>query len=312
MAQSTEGFRSEIGTKLDNKYTRVLYENRTAYILLIPTLLFLLVIVWIPFIQGVWMSFHDWPLAGEPTWVGLENYEFILGWSAFYTSLQATAFYLLAVLIQLVLALVAALTITNLTRFRKLFDGIFILPYTLAPVVAGSMWLYVLEPDIGPVFRILTSSGLLKDPIYWASNGPEAMAAIIFATGWQFWPFMYLIFLPTLRSIPESHYELANIYGAGRWEKFRHITLPQLKSAILVAVSIRIVWNLAKVSLPLEMTQGGPGWQTSILGVFIYRLAIDRGTFGMAYVPGIVLVIISMILVGLMINRFENLRSERI
>lgn len=312
MAQPVERSQGVVDALLDTKYGQILYENRTAYVLLIPTLLFLLVLVWIPFVQGIWMSFHEWPLVGEPKWVGLANYEFVLAWDAFYISLRATAVYLVTVLLQLGLALVAALTITSLTRYRGLIDGVFILPYTLAPVVAGAMWLYVLEPDIGPVFRILTSSGILEKPIYWGSNGPEAMAAIVLATGWQFWPFMYLIFLPTLQSIPDAHYELADIYGAGRLDKFVHITLPQLKSAILVAVSIRIVWNLAKVSLPLEMTQGGPGWQTSILGVFIYRLAIERGTFGMAYVPGIVLVIISMLLVGVMINRFESLRGERL
>lgn len=296
----------------DNKYVDVVYENRFPYLLLLPTMLFLLFIVWIPFIRGIWISFHNWPLAGATSWVGLANYEFLFTWDPFYTSLTVTVWYLATVVIQLGLALVAALTITNLNRFQSLFDGIFILPYTLAPVVAGSMWLYVFQPNIGPVFRVLTDAGILAQPIYWGSNGVTAMIAIILATGWQFWPFMYLIFVPTLESIPDEHYEVAEIFGAGRLQRFWHITLPQLKSAILVAVSIRIVWNLAKVSLPFEMTQGGPGWQTSILGVFVYRLTVERGTLGQAYVAGIVLVIVSMVLVGVMVNRFEQLRGERL
>ena len=294
----------------NTSYGEVLYANRFAYLMLLPTLLFLVLLLWIPFLRGIWISFHEWPLVGETTWVGLENYTYMFSWSGFHTSLKVTALYLLTVLIQLGIALVGALLVSGMDRFRGLVDGMLILPYTFPPVVSGTIWLYILDPDLGPLFQFLVDSGFIADPVYWQSDGVAGLAAIIFATSWQFWPFMYLIFLPTLDSIPEEHYEAAELYGAGRIQRFLRVTLPQLKTAILVAVTIRIVWNLAKVSLPYQMTQGGPGYDTSILGVLMYRFVNNRGSLGDAYVVGLVLAVVSFLVVALMIREFERSRRD--
>ena len=294
----------------NNEYQQIISENRFADAMLLPTLLFLIFLLWIPFIRGIWMSFHQWPLAGEPSWVGLENYRKIFSWSAFHTSLKATGIYLSTVVIQLILALTAALVVTNLNKSRNIFDGMMILPYTFPPIVSGTIWLYIMDPDLGPIFQWLVDNGVLSTTIYWQSDGPLALAAIVFATSWQFWPFMYLIFVPTLDSIPDEHYEAAALYGAGPIQRFVKVTLPRLKSAILVAVTIRIVWNLAKVSLPYQMTQGGPGYDTSILGVLMYRLVNNRNSLGEAYIVGIVLAVVSFLVVGLMIREFEKSRGD--
>lgn len=298
---------------IDGRISRIresLSEYWFEYTLFAPTLFILLAIVWYPMLQGIYMSFHDWPLLGEPTWVGLENYEFIFAWEVFYISFRGTIIYALSTFFMLAVALIAALLVANIDRFNSSVSALFMVPYTMPPVVTGVLWGFILDPGTGPTWKWLTQMGLLEQPIYWIQNGPTALAVIMFAITWTFWPFMFLVILATLDSLPEEHYETAKIYGAGRIQTFWHITLPQIKSAILVAISIRMVWNLTKVSQPLALTAGGPGYETSILAVFMYRFAWLDGELGRGFVVGMVLLAVTLGFVILFIREFEREAAE--
>ena len=289
----------------------VLEDHWFSYLLFLPTLLYLVFLLWIPFIRGVWMSFHEWSSGGgDATWVGLSNYVYLLNWDPFYTSLQATLGFGVATLVQLVLAVAAACLVANLSKFKSVVSTGLIIPYTMPPVVTGTIWLYLLDPNYGPIFQYLTEWGLLDQPIYWSSNGLPALTVLSGVLVWTFWPFMFLIILASRESIPEEYYETAQVYGANRVQTFLRITLPRLKSAILVALSIRIIWNLAKVSQAFQLTQGGPGYETSVLGVLLYRFAYNQGQFGMGFAVGMFLLALTIGFVALFIREFEKARKE--
>jgi len=282
-------------------------EYRFAYLLLVPTLLFMILLLWLPFLRGVWMTFHEWPLGfGEVGWVGFENYAFLFQWGPFYTSLKATVIFATTTLIQLGIALAAALAVKNINWGKNILSGLFLIPYTMPPVVTGTVWLFLLKPNFGPVFGYLQQWGILDQTIYWSTDGELALTIITLVTAWTFWPFMFLVIMATLQSIPDSHYESAKVYGANRVQQLRYVTLPQLKSAILVAVSIRIIWNLSKISQPLQMTQGGPGYETSLLAVTLYRFAWNDGQLGIAFAVGIILLILVFGFVVVFIREFER------
>ena len=256
------------------------------------------------------MSFHRWPLVGDPLWIGLENYTMLFSWDVFYTSLRATLIFSSATVLQLGVALAAALLVANTDTFENLLSGAYILPYTMPPVVTGTIWLYLLDPSVGPLFDYLIDLGLLEKPIYWTTSGDASLAVITLITTWTFWPFMFLILLASRQNIPSDHYEAAKVYGASRLQMLWRVTLPQLKSAILVAVSIRLIWNLSKISQPLQITGGGPGFDTSILGILLYRFTAQEGALGRAYAVGIVLLVITLVFVALFIREFERSHSE--
>lgn len=285
--------------------------HRFSYLLFLPTLLFIVVLLWLPFLTGVWMSFHEWSLQSEPTWVGLDHYAYLFTWDAFYTSLEATLFFGLTTFVQLGIAIVAALVLKEMRRFRALVSGIYLLPYTMPPVVIGTIWLFLLNPNFGPFFQFPIEMGLIEQPIYWSSDGTSALAVVTGVLAWTFWPFVFLIVFATLESIPDQYYEAAQVYGANRLQTFRHITLPQLKSAILVAISIRMVWNLSKISQPFQLTGGGPGYDTSVLGVLLYRFAYQQGRFGLGFAVGIVLLAIALVFVLAFFREFEKERAVR-
>jgi len=301
----------QVLTNPQQVYGRVqetLREHWFSYLLFVPTLLFLLLVVWIPFVQGIWMSLHNWPAFGETQWVGLENYAYIFQWDAFYTSLRATAIYMSMTVIQLGLALAASLASRNLKRFDNLVDGIFLIPYTMPPVVTGTVWLYILNPNNGPLFGWLVDWGLLSSPIFWGTDGTAAISLLTLIGSWTFWQFMYLIFIASLEGIPNEHYETARIYGASRIQQFLKVTLPQLKGALLIAISIRVVRNLVKVSQPLQITQGGPGYETSILAILLYRFTLNRRAYGLAFTIGVLMFLLSIGFTYLFIREFRQQR----
>jgi len=278
---------------------------------LVPTLAFLIFLLWVPFVQGIWMSFHNWPLIGEPKWEGLENYREFLSAGYFWVVLRSTIVYSFSTAIQLCIAMVAALALNQkFIKLKHVWRGVMIMPFAMPPVVTGAIWLYMLDPDMGMIQHYLQKFGILSEPLYWAVDPFWANIIITLVVSWTFWPFMFLIILASLQSIPESYYELAEVYGANLWQRFRVVTLPHIKGAIITAVTIRIVWNLAKIDQPLQLTGGGPGYETSVLSILTYRFAYFSGDFGMAFTVGIFLVLFTFILIAPFLKKFHGQLKE--
>lgn len=280
-------------------------ENKIDYLFLMPVVLFLVFLMWLPFLRGVWMSLHEWPILGEHTFIGIQNYTYLFGWQPFLTSIKVTAIFVITTFLQLAVALVAALGVKNLSRFENIISGTFLIPYTMPPVITGTIWLYLLNPTFGAINLYLVDIGIINNTISWSINGTSALGVVIFVSTWTFWPFMFLILLASLQNIPAEQYESAKIYGANRLQMFRKVTLPQLKSAIIVAVSIRTIWNLSKVSQPLQLTNGGPGYETSLLAVLLYRFTTKRGALGLSFAIGIILLIITLVFIALFLREFD-------
>lgn len=301
--------REEVGFSQVQKYRDLLAEHRFSLLMVLPTLFFLVFILWIPFIRGIWMSFHEWPFIGDPEWVGLGHYKYLFNWKPFFTSLEATAVFWTATIVQLGVALLAALLVKNASRFKSIISGGYLLPYTMPPVVTGTLWMYHLNPTLGPVSKYLVNNGIIDQPIYWNVDGDLALAVITLVAAWTFWPFMFLLIYASLENIPAEHYETGRVYGANRFQAFWYITLPQIKSAIIVAVAIRTVWNLTKISQAIQLTGGGPGYDTSILAVLMYNFAYLDARMGISYAAGMVLLAISIAFVLIFIRELNKERG---
>ena len=267
-------------------------------VFLAPTTAFMVLLLWYPFLQGVWMSLFRWPFLGTPEWRGVQNYVDFMAADYFWVALKSTFIYSLSTLFQLGLALTAALVLNQpFIRLQNLWRGVMLIAYAMPPVVVGAIWLFLLDPGLGMVTHYLLAWGILAEPIYWFSDGEWARWVITLVATWTFWPFMFLILLSALQGIPGSLYELGEIYGANLWQRFIHITLPHIKGAILVVVILRLAFNLAKIEQPFQLTGGGPGYETSILSVLVYRFAFMSGDFGMAFTVGIFLVVFTSVLI---------------
>ena len=215
-----------------------------------------------------------------------------------WTAIRATLIYSLSTLFQLILALAAALALKQkFVGWKPLWRGIMIISYAMPPVVVGAIWLFLLDPSLGMITHYLIEFGIIDYPIYWFSENLWAKWMITLVASWTFWPFMFLIILSSLQSIPESHYELAEIYGANMWQRFVTVTWPNIKGAIIVVVILRLAFNLAKIDQPFTLTGGGPGYETSVLSILMYRFAFMSGDFGMAFTVGMFLVAMTALLI---------------
>jgi ABC-type sugar transport system permease subunit len=238
-------------------------------------------------------------LLAEPTWRGLANYRDFLAADYFWTSIEATLIYSLSTAFQLILALVAALALKQtFVPWKPLLRGIMIIAYAMPPVVVGAIWLFLLDPNLGMVTNYLLELGIIDYPIYWFAENTWAKWTITLVASWTFWPFMFLIILSSLQGIPQSHYELAEVYGANLWQRFTTVTWPNIQGAILVVVILRLAFNLAKIDQPFQLTGGGPGYETSVLSILMYRFAFMSGDFGMAFTVGMFLVAITALLLA--------------
>jgi ABC-type sugar transport system permease subunit len=273
-------------------------ERRLTVLFLAPTVVFMVLLLWLPFLKGVWMSLHHWPFAGEPRFVGLANYVDFATAPYFRTSLEATLIFALSTLFQLVLALAAALVLSQrCVPLKSLWRGVMLIAYAMPPVVVGAIWLFLLDPTLGMVTHYLLKLGIIDQPIYWFAEAGWARWMITAVASWTFWPFMFLIILAALQAVPRSEYELAEIYGASVLQRFWIVTWPRIQGAILVVVILRLAFNLAKIEQPFQLAGGGPGYETSVLSILMYRVAFMSGDLGMAFTIGMFLVAVTLVLV---------------
>jgi ABC-type sugar transport system permease subunit len=283
-----------------------------AYLLVIPTALFMLTLIWSQFIYGIWLSFHEFTMISpEPEWIGLDNYRLLFTWEAVRTSIRVSVIYTIALTtIHILLGLLAALVVNRVNKFENLFSASYLLGYTVAPVVIGTLWVYLLQPRLGPIFNVLIELGVLNEPIFWSTNPTGSLIGIIVVGGWTFWPFAFIVFHASLQSIPDQHYEAAKIYGANRLQTFFRVTLPQLKSAFLMVLAIRLIWNVSKIGQPLQMTNGGPGYSTSVLGILLYNQARTGGRLGRGYAVGVLMFVLTLVFVALFIREYKRTTGE--
>lgn len=281
-------------------------ENKVAFFFLAPLLLFFILLMWYPLFQAIWMSFHDWVSYEDfHPFIGFQNYTWFVSSRNFIISLTATAVYFVGTFIQLFIALATAIFLSQgFIKFKSLWFGLYVLPYAIPPVVSGTIWLYLLQPNLGVVNHYLQK--LIGHPWYWSTSTWGARVIVTSALAWTFWPFMFIIILASLQKIPRSHYEAASVFGATWWQTIYKVVLPQIKNSILIVLIIRTVWNLVKVSQVLQLTEGGPGVDTSILPVLMYNYAYENADFGKATTIGLFLLLLIFLLVFPLVGRIQR------
>ena len=200
-----------------------------------------------------------------------------------------------ALTFEFLLGLTLAILLDGPLRGRSLFRSGLLIPMMLPPVVVGVVWRLMLNPDFGAVNGTLKGVGLNTEALTWTASPVLAFASVIAVDIWQWTPFIFLVLLAGLQSIPQEPYEAAVIDGSSAWQTFRHITLPLLKPAILIALLLRTMDLLRVFDQIFILTQGGPGFSTETVSLYIYRTAFRFSDFGYAAAMSFVLLILTNI-----------------
>ena len=288
----------------------------TPFLFLAPAAAVMAAALLYPIGYMIYASFLDWNPSqriGEADWVGLRNYAGLLRDAAFHESFRVTiGFAALVVGIEMVLGVGLALLLDRQLRGMTLLRTVFILPMMIAPIVVGLMWRYMYHPTVGSFNRLLGDLGLPPAP--WLSDGDWAFASVIVADVWQWTPFIFILALAALQSLPRSAMEAARIDGASGWQLIWHIKLPLMAPVLVVTALLRLIDAFKVLEVILVMTNGGPGLSTEILALRISRTASEFRQLGYAAAMSNVLLILLLVLTLAMFGytRLVEARTARL
>ncbi|CTQ51199.1 carbohydrate ABC transporter permease [Jannaschia donghaensis] len=288
----------------------------TPYLFLAPAILILAVALMYPVGYMIWASFLDWNPSqriAEADFVGLRNYTNLFSDAAFLESLGVTLrFAAVVVTVEMVLGVGLALLLDRQLRGMTILRTVFILPMMIAPIVVGLMWRYMYHPTVGILNRTLKSMGL--DPVPWLSDGGWAFTSVVIADVWQWTPFIFILSLAALQSLPKSAMEAARIDGATGWQLIFYIKLPLMMPVLIVTALLRLIDAFKVLEVILVMTNGGPGLSTEILALRISRTASEFRELGYAAAMSNLLLILLMVLTLAMFfyGKIMDARAARI
>ena len=213
-------------------------ERRTAYYMVLPVLIIILVVALIPIVSSVWLSIHQATIVQTGSFVGLQNYINMFQDSSFLEGLKNTLiFTVVSVFIEFIIGLAIALAINRAFRGRGLVRAAILVPWAFPTVISAAMWRLMFQDQVGIINYVANTLGLINQPIL--SNNTLLLIGAILVDVWKTTPFMALLLLAGLQTIPGDVYEAARVDGANVLQRFFQITLPLLKPSILVAVLFR-------------------------------------------------------------------------
>lgn len=262
--------------------------------LLVPGLLVLTLVIVVPLVLALqYSTYQATNFSGTGDFVGLDNYRQLMGSDDFWSSLWRTLVYAGAsVAAQLVFGIGIALLLNTQFPGNTFLRGAAIVPYILPVVVATIAWQWILDPNTGIFNRLLAAIGI--DPINFLSSS-WAMFTVVMLSTWAWTPFVVIVFLSGLQTIPPELYESAKVDGAGNARQFWSVTLPMLRDLIITIVILRGIWMFNKFDMVYLLTAGGPLDRTRTLPVLVYDEAFRRFNVGYGTAAAVVSLVIMLV-----------------
>ena len=266
------------------------------YLLLLPAMVAFAVLLLYPIGQAIALSFRYYvltrPERGTP-FVGLDNYADALArpevWESFWRAAVYTGG---TVGLSILIGLLTALALHQRFWGRAFFRAAIIIPWIVPQVVTALIWVWMLDRQFGVVNYLLSSTGVIREPIGWLTDNAWAMPSMVAVGGWKEYPIATLMLLAGLQGIPSEYYEAAAIDGANAWRRFRDVTLPGLAPVAGILVLLQIIWSFKSFAYIYLMTQGGPARATETVVVHVYLQAFKNFNFGLATAIGVIMILI--------------------
>jgi multiple sugar transport system permease protein len=246
-----------------------------------------------PMVYVIGMAFFKYRPHISIEWVGLNNFISILKNQTFFKALTNTFIFSFgSVIFHVILGMGAALILNIDFRGRVIIRTLCLLPWMLSYVVGSITWRWILNGSYGIFNEILSYIGIIDTYIPWLGDPRFAMGFVIIANIWKQFPFIMLMFVAGLQSVPFELYEAAKIDGAGSLRCFYYITIPSLKQVIIITSTLDFIWSFKQFDLISIMTGGGPGNATEVLSTLIRAMFFNSFDFGMSSAAAVILLVI--------------------
>ena len=292
-----------------------LSDRAIAWIFVSPTIVILLAINIFPLIWTIWLSFTNYRVNrpnNDVEFIGLRNYERILTDPDTWMTMQATAHFLFwTIFFQVLIGFALAYLINKKFKGNDMWTTIIVLPMMLSPAVVGNFWTFLYQPQIG-FFNYIVSFFTGIDPTSFSMIGDVTLApwSIVIVDTWMWTPFVMLICLAGLRSIPDSIYEAAECDRASKWRQFWTITIPMVLPLLMLAILFRGIENFKMFDLVVQLTGGGPGSITELTSINLKREAFEKWRTGFASAYAVILFVTVFGLASIYVKALNRVKSR--
>jgi len=276
-----------------------LSRRMTPVVMILPVTVFFLAMIVFPLVYSVTLSFHKWNLIfGTPRFIWFDNYLSLIRDDRFLMALRTTLIFTAGVTsFEFLIGLGLALSLRIKGNIAAFLRSILMIPMMLTPVAVGLMWRYLYDNSSGVFVYFLSLLGMQEMPA-WLGNASYALPAVMVVDIWQWTPFIFLILLSGISSLPPAVFEAAKVDGASPVQVFRYVTFPLLTPFIIIAVTLRLVTAFKVFDIIYVLTRGGPADKTQTLSIYVYKngwLFLKMGyASALSYVMLIMIVVISL------------------
>ncbi|MCB0111607.1 MAG: sugar ABC transporter permease [Caldilineaceae bacterium] len=278
-----------------------------AYLLLLPLILILFILLAYPIASAIWITLQSKTIGMVGRFVGLQNYRELLFNDPFFWQVVRNGFVftLGSVFLKLIVGMIMAIVLNQPLRWRGLWRGLLLMPWVAPTVVTALSWRWILDLT-GVLNLTLRDLGLMSIPIPWLAQYGTALLSLVLVNTWRGFPFFGITLLAGMQAIPQELYEAAEMDGASVWQRFRFVTLPSLRTVILVVTILSVIWTFNDFSIVWLLTGGGPGHATDVFATYTYKLGFITSRLGYGQTVSVilapVLIVIIMILSPLMLR----------
>ena len=289
---------------------RGLSDRQLAFILVLPAAVLLVAFAGYPFLVAALDSlFKINILTRERTFLGIDNYIAIVTTPAIHAAFLRTVIWTVAnVTIQVGIGVAIALLLNARLRGQTLLRGLVLFPYMVPAVVVALVFRFLFNDLTGLVNVLLLESGVITKPISFLSSPATVLWTLIVVNSWKYVPFMVIVVLARLQTVPGELYDAASIDGAGRFAAFRHVTLPWILPVLIVATLLRTIWTAYDFDIPYLLAFGGPLSASTTLPIQIRTLAFGQQQIGLASALAVCVAILLVIAASLYLRAYR--RSE--
>lgn len=301
IAQSLNQRRSQVRSSVGRRFGR----TAEAYVFLLPALALFVTFTYYPLLTVAYLSLTDADLISRASFIGLANYRLLTEDPVFWRALRVTViFSVSATLLDVTLGMLLGFLMNAKMRLQGLVRAAIFTPVVVSVAATAILWLYFLNPNIGPITLLLRALGF--SPPNFLQSTATALPAVIVVNTWKGVGFAAVLFLAGLQAIPKELLEAAAIDGATLWQRTRYVTIPLLSPTTVLVLFISLVGSFQAYGLVLLMTRGGPAGSTNLLGFYLYENAFRFFDMGYASAISIVLFLVLVVISALQFKLTER------
>lgn len=286
-------------------------EAPLGYLLLLPLLLVTFGLLVYPIANAFSISLQDRMLGAQGPFIGLGNYIELLTDDRRFRSVagNSVVFTLVSVGGKILIGMVMALLLNQRLAMREMFRGWLLFPWVAPTFVTALTWRWMYDGTAGVINYVLLQLGLIKLPIAWLADPATAMGAVIATNIWRGFPFFGVSLLAAMQAIPHDLYEAADVDGATAWQKFVNVTLPGVRTTLVVTTMLSTIWTFNDFQIVFLMTGGGPAFATHLFATYAYKVGFEGSRIGYATAISFLLtplLIVMILALSPLIMRSEN------